>query len=497
MNNLKLVLGGPGCGKTTRLLAIVEEELNAGVPASAIAFVTFTKAAATEAKERAAIKFGLDPKVDLPWFRTIHSLAYAKLGIARDEVMDRRDWKEFGDVVGETLSGTYDATEGAPSGGGREIGDSMLRVVDYAATTLLSLAEAWHHLDEFVDWHRLERFASALRSYKDDSDKLDYADMLLRYGREGEPVDVRVAVIDEAQDLTAAQWAAVRRAFAGAERVYVGGDDDQAIYHWAGADVPQFLGLSAAPEVLPISWRLPRAVHALSLTVARRITHRYHKAFRPSEREGLIEWHTRPDSIDFREGSWFLLARNTYMLTKLEALVREAGVNYARRAGPAVNPGHVRSMQIWERLRTGKMPDCSAPEARALLKALDRPAMQMRELQRYSLEMLHVPPALCNAPWSVALTGIPTEAREYYLACLRRGEKLTVPPRIRIETIHGVKGAEADHVLLMTDLSHRTAKSFRTNADNEHRVFYVGMTRALQSLHIVLPQSDLFYSIGT
>jgi len=497
MNNLKLVLGGPGCGKTTRLLQIVEEELNAGVPASAIAFVTFTKAAATEAKERAAIKFGLDPKTDLPWFRTIHSLAYAKLGVSRDEVMDRRDWVEFGHVVGETMSGTYDATEGPPSGGGREIGDSMLRVVDYAATTLLSLAEAWHSLDEFVDWHRLERFASALRAYKDDSDKLDYADMLLRYGREGEPVDVRVAVIDEAQDLTAAQWAAVRRAFAGAERVYVGGDDDQAIYHWAGADVPQFLSLSSAPEVLPISWRLPRSVHALSLSVARRISHRYHKAFQPSAREGEVIWHHRPESVDFHEGSWFLLARNTYMLTKLEAIVREAGVNYSRRAGPAVNPGHVRTMQLWEKLRTGKLADISAAEARALLKALDQPTQQMRELQRYTLDMLHVPLGLRDSPWSVALTGIPSEAREYYLACLRRGEKLTVPPRIRIETIHGVKGAEADHVLLMTDLSHRTAKSFRQNADNEHRVFYVGMTRALQTLQIVLPQSDLFYQIET
>lgn len=494
MNNLKLVLGGPGCGKTTRLLAIVAEEMSNGVLPQNIAFVTFTKAAATEAKERAAAQFGLDPATDLPWFRTIHSLAYAQLKVGRDEVMDKRDWREFGEVVGEKMTGFYDASDGLP-GGGREIGDTMLRIVDYAATTLVDLETAWHSLDEVVDWWRLRRFADALRLYKEDSDKLDFTDMLLRYIGDGKAIDVEVAVIDEAQDLTAAQWKAVQRAFAGAERVYVGGDDDQAIYHWAGADVRQFLGLSTAPEVLPISHRLPRQIHAQALRIAARISERYVKEFRPSDREGAVEWHQYPSSVEFGEGSWFLLARNTYMLGRLEALVREAGVNYARRSGPAVLPGDVATMQTWERLRSGKVADLSARDARPLLKALDLPAPQMRELQRYTLDMLGVPVERRAFPWFEALLGIPEERRDYYQACLRRKEKLTVAPRIRIETIHGVKGAEADHVLLMTDLSHRTAHSFRLAPDNEHRVFYVGATRALKTLHLIMPQSDLYYPL--
>ena len=59
---MKLILGGPGCGKTTRLLGIVQEELARGVPSDEIAFVAFTKAAAEDAKRRAAETFGLDPK---------------------------------------------------------------------------------------------------------------------------------------------------------------------------------------------------------------------------------------------------------------------------------------------------------------------------------------------------------------------------------------------------------------------------------------------------
>jgi superfamily I DNA/RNA helicase len=497
MNNLKLVLGGPGCGKTTRLLEIVEGEMAAGVPPSAIAFVTFTKAAATEAKERAAEKFGLDPEDDLPWFRTIHSLAYARLGVSRDEILDRRDWGEFGNVVGEALTGMYDTSDGAPvAGGGREIGDLLLRVTDYAATTLMPLESAWRHLNEAVNWHRLQRFADALTAYKQDVGKMDFTDLLRQYADHGDPVPVQVAVIDEAQDLTAAQWACVRRAFETAQRVYVGGDDDQAIYHWAGADVRQFLHLSATPEVLHVSHRLPRAIHTLSQTVAARISARYVKQFAPSDRDGTVEWHQHASAVDFSQpGSWFLLARNTYMLRAMEQQLREMGVPYVRRNGPAVSPTDVKAMQLWERARTGKVTDLSAGDVRALAKALDQPKPQLKESARYTLASFGWD-AWAGRPWFEVLIGIPNERRDYYLACLRRGERLTKPARIRLETIHGVKGAEADHVLLMTDMSGRTATSFRLNADNEHRVFYVGVTRALQSLHLVMPQSDQAYPMG-
>lgn len=496
MNNLKLILGGPGCGKTTRLLEIVQAEIAAGVPASAIAFVTFTKAAATEAKERAASQFGLDPETDLPWFRTIHSLAYARLNVQRDEMLDRRDWAEFGEVVNEHITGAFSTEEGAPGAGGREIGDTLLRIVDFARTTLMSLEAAWDHLDEAVDWHRLKRFAEALEAYKSDCGKMDFTDLLRRYATDGKPIDVQVAVIDEAQDLTAAQWAVVRRAFAGAERVYVGGDDDQAIYHWAGADVGQFLGLSAAPEVLHFSHRLPRSIHALSQTIACRISRRYEKRFTPSPRDGTIEWHQHAEGVDLSTGTWFLLARNTFMLKPIEAMVRSLGFNYARRWGPAVNPSEIRVMQLWERLRTGKQPDMTAAEFRGLMKTLGQPKPQTRELTRYSLADIGCAPDYFNRPWYEALSGIAEDRRDFYLACLRRGEKLTKPARIRIETIHGVKGAEAENVLMLTDMSGRTTRSFRLAPDNEHRVFYVGATRALQSLHLVLPQSDQAYPLS-
>jgi len=495
MNNLHLVLGGPGCGKTTRLLEIVQEELTRGVPSSAIAFVTFNKDASDRGRVRAAEKFHLDLKQDLPWFRTIHSLAYGLLGTTRDEMMEPRDWQEFSAMVGEVITGSGGSAEdGAPQWGGREMGDTLLRIIDFSRTTLMPLEDCWHMLDEPVDWFRLKRFALALQVYKDDTGKIDFTDLLTRYATDGPAINVQVAIIDEAQDLTAAQWAVVRRCFAGAERVYVAGDDDQAIYQWAGADVPQFLTLSRTPEVLHISHRLPEEIHAFSQRIAQRISRRYIKEFRPSDRSGRVEWHQYVDGVDLSRGTWFLLARNNYMLRHIEQVVRAQGMNYTTRSGPAVLPTDVRAMLTWEQLRSGKRPDMSAAEFRALAKALDLPKPQAKELQRYTLANYSIGVRVQH-PWYEALTGIPIDRRDFYLACLRRGEKLTHPPRIRIDTIHGVKGNEADHVLMMTDMSHRTAASFRLNADNEHRVFYVGATRALQSLHLIMPQSDLSYNL--
>ena len=56
-------------------------------------------------------------------------------------------------------------------------------------------------------------------------------------------------------------------------------------------------------------------------------------------------------------------------------------------------------------------------------------------------------------------------------------------PRIRISTIHRSKGGEADNVALLLE----TPKIIQEKGDqdSEHRVFYVGATRARKQLHVI------------
>jgi DNA helicase II / ATP-dependent DNA helicase PcrA len=61
---------------------------------------------------------------------------------------------------------------------------------------------------------------------------------------------------------------------------------------------------------------------------------------------------------------------------------------------------------------------------------------------------------------------------------------------IKLSTIHGAKGGEADNVLLLSDLSTKFAKDYDKNSDDINRLLYVGITRAKQTLHIVLPKNE-------
>ena len=62
---------------------------------------------------------------------------------------------------------------------------------------------------------------------------------------------------------------------------------------------------------------------------------------------------------------------------------------------------------------------------------------------------------------------------------------LSFDPLINLSTIHMSKGGECDNVMLFTDLSRANREEMEVNPDDTHRVFYVGVTRAKKSLHIV------------
>ena len=69
----------------------------------------------------------------------------------------------------------------------------------------------------------------------------------------------------------------------------------------------------------------------------------------------------------------------------------------------------------------------------------------------------------------------------------------SIAPRILLSTIHGVKGGEAQNVVILTDLSRNTQKGYERYPDDENRLFYVGATRTKEHLHIIEPK-DVYKS---
>jgi superfamily I DNA/RNA helicase len=71
---------------------------------------------------------------------------------------------------------------------------------------------------------------------------------------------------------------------------------------------------------------------------------------------------------------------------------------------------------------------------------------------------------------------------------------LADPPRVIVGTIHSVKGGEAEVVYLFPDLSPTGEVAYQRpgpQRDSVIRLFYVGMTRARQTLYICRQESPM------
>ncbi|WP_448506579.1 UvrD-helicase domain-containing protein [Immundisolibacter sp.] len=501
-----LVLGSPGCGKTTRLLNILDEELAAGVPPQKIAYVSFTKQAVSEASSRVHERFGYAAQ-DLPYFRTLHSLCYRLQSLSRTNVMSKAHYEEVGAALGYNLATHQPNPEdGFPVTG--DEGNRLLFVFNLARNRRVSVEQQWHDLNDYdIDLFALRRLDAEMRAYKREHDLLDYSDMLEQAVIQNLRVPVEVAIIDEAQDLSTLQWAVCQALFAGTKRVYIAGDDDQAIYRWAGADVESFLALTGTREVLGKSYRLPRAVYDVAQRLVSRIQHRFEKAWKPRDDAGEVLNLPHIEVLEFDlPGTWMILARNGYQLSETEMLLRQHGVLFQQRDGTrSVNQEHFNAIKTWERLRKGQEVPGSAVK---LVYKFLRPAtgvkrgfkgkgtLELVDERLYKMEDLRRDHGLiAEGIWHDALDGIGLAVREYYLTALRAGRRLSDAPRVRIGTIHSVKGGEADNVALMTDLSWRTFQGYQTCPDDEHRVFYVGATRAKKRLCIIDAKSPQAFSI--
>jgi len=75
------------------------------------------------------------------------------------------------------------------------------------------------------------------------------------------------------------------------------------------------------------------------------------------------------------------------------------------------------------------------------------------------------------------------EQKLYVRSIERRGEDITQPPRLKVSTFHAMKGGEDDNCVVYLGIPRVCAES--KHPDDEHRAFYVGITRARKELHIL------------
>lgn len=491
----EIIYGPPGTGKTTTLLGIIEEALSKGVPPSKIGFVSFTKKAVHEAVDRACKKFNL-PERSFPYFRTLHSMAFSRLGLRPDTVMAPKNFREFAKIVKIPITGYFSTEEGSSAGYAK--GDRMLFLENLSRIRCVPLEQQWRESGEDISWFELERTARAFRQFKEANALCDFTDMIAEFVRRDAAPSLDLLVVDEAQDLSKLQWDMVEIMSREARKTVVAGDDDQAIFRWAGADVQHFVALDGAVRVLSQSYRIPVKVQEFAAGILRyiRTGNRAEKSWSPRDETGVVQFHRTLDGLDMGTGSWLVLARNTYLLDTAEAKLRSNGLAYEKKGKSSIESAVVEGIRNYEKLRAGK--SVSGPELATVfrLKTSHREAAKSVEKSEKQYSPSDIGGMKFDRIWHETLDGIPLEDRAYIVAALRRGEKITKNPRIRLSTIHGAKGGEADNVVLFTDVADRTFRQMRGEGmEDEARVFYVGATRTRESLHVILPATNEHFRI--
>lgn len=487
-----IVLGPPGTGKTHTLLEKVDDYLKTTNP-DRIGYFAFTKKAANEAKDRAMKKFNLEDD-DLPYFRTLHSLAFRQLGIKKNQVMQKRHYEDLGRK--EQLFLDYNDYDEEETGLFSTKSD-YLRIIHLAKLRNISIDQQYnlkeHNQD--VEYRTLIHLAEELKRYKKEYNLIDYNDMILDFVKSDKSPNFDVVFIDEAQDLSMMQWDMVRNIWDKTVDSFVAGDDDQAIFRWAGADVDSFIAQEGNQLPLTKSRRVPKRIHQLANSIIKRVDNRIEKNWEPKKHEGRLSAYDTFEDVDMSSGKWLVLTRTRSMLDPLEDTMRDRGLYYENRFKKQYEKSIQEAALSWEHLTKGQMLDSKQIEN--ISKYMSHEKWNKDKLKSivknsvYSLEQLQKDYGLkTNEVWFEAFDQAGQKRINYIRRMKRNGEMLNQEPRIKLSTIHSAKGGEEDNVVLLTDLTTNTKKSYDKNQDDESRLFYVGATRTKEHLHIIRPKDD-------
>ena len=288
--------------------------------------------------------------------------------------------------------------------------------------------------DLIPDHTRYDWVVKQYKQFKKVYNLYDFTDMLEYYIQKNEPLDIDFMIIDEAQDLSPIQWRCIKIMSRNCKMVFIAGDDDQAIYEWCGGDVGYFNSVNTIDDVvLDTSYRVCDSILKTSANVISGVKTRKKKQIHSAHRvDGNVISCRELDSIPIDDvASYYILARNRCYLGSVKRRLMKSNL-------PFTYCGTIYPRRITGRTKT----------------------RVLEEEYLYSQRMKNL---------------------GYYRSFQDK--------RIVVDTIHRVKGGEADEVILLLDCTTAVQNNLLENLDEELRVLYVSMTRCRFGLSIVYGSS--------
>ncbi|WMI80656.1 ATP-dependent helicase [Anaerotignum sp. MB30-C6] len=284
-----MVLAGPGSGKTTVILCRLRRLLSeSDSKKNGILVVTFTKAAATEMKER----FGQRGEARV-LFATFHSLFFRVLrrtyGYTSEQIIGEDEkFKLLLNILAEKNWALDDP---------EEFVSQFIMQASFMRNELMTPME---FIPQGLEQDMFRQLYRAYDGYKERHGKLDFDDMLIQcYELFMEDRDTLAfwqekfpyIMVDEFQDVNQVQYQCLRLLAAPRNNLFVVGDDDQSIYSFRGSR-PDFLlefqrqYPQSESVVLDVNYRSSHRILSLAGKVIGVNENRYDKALKGVSGEG-------------------------------------------------------------------------------------------------------------------------------------------------------------------------------------------------------------------
>ncbi|MGB2161677.1 MAG: UvrD-helicase domain-containing protein [Gammaproteobacteria bacterium] len=497
-----VIAGPPGTGKTHTLVnTYLRKELFLHrTDPKKICYITFSNAAAKEARERIQKEY---PNKEIEWISTMHSMGTKMLGIdTTTQLLKDKNWNAFKNKYGHNDM-HFETIE--KENGYHEYKNQYMKIIEYSRCRKIKLQDAAIELDliDYISEPLLIQINEDIINYKKDYSMYEFSDMISEFVKKSKCPSLDAVFLDEAQDLNPLQWEMFFYIESICKRSFVAGDDDQAIYTFQGADPKTFINLTGTSDHQTQSRRVPKAIHKVALSILENIDERREKEWKPREAEGSVFENLELEDLHLDSGQWMVLTRTNEQLKKLVPFFQESGYRFDCKFNDLLPPEIIKAINDWNRLNKGA--SISGEEAQNIYEFLkyEKGDVQygfsggksLENVDSVTIDELKLNHGLkVSGGWDVLR--FKDYQKDYIKELMTSGEDLSKPARIKLSTIHSVKGEESENVVLFTDLERIIYESAQVNKDTEHRLFFVGVTRAKENLFIMNQGYEYQYNIG-
>lgn len=458
-----------GCGKTFTALAGINV-----APESRAVFLAFNKSIA---EENAAKNKNANCEV-----KTLHSLSYGFM---------RRQWRTVrpdfkrGETIAKNVIGSaapFAIVKGIAKIASLLKGIAPLNTTINDATDIALDFDIGPSADDESAGYTLDRMCAAAVKCLDlaclDDGTCDFDDMIfvpLRMGWLRPTYDL--VVVDECQDMNAAQILTARRVVKPSGRIAVVGDDRQAIYGFRGADsgsLDRLLSeLNAIEMPLTITRRCPKAVVALAANLVPDFV------AADDAPQGAVNT-IGPDAMfkDAKPGDFILSRKNAPLASIALRFLREGRA--ARVEGKDIGAGLVAMVRkVAGKSNLGIVAflsklDTYASKQIAKLTAANGPNQTARIA--YVNDQVETIAAIAEGKDSLATL---ISAIEDLFDVKTKGDP---KPAIVCSSVHKAKGKESPTVYVLTDTLYPGGR----HTAEEDNIAYVAYTRAMSTLNLVV-----------